>query len=66
MPVSPVDHVEAALERLTLQDIHDLPPRRRQQLAELCFHWFQLCDGKTYRVVETGVLGDLKDGRGRQ
>jgi hypothetical protein len=59
MPLTVVDHAEAALERLTLQDIADLPPARRRKLADLCWHWFQLADGHRYRVVETGKLADL-------
>jgi hypothetical protein len=58
MPTA-VDHAEAALERLSLADVHALPPAHRRRLAELCFHWFQLCEGRTYRVVETGELADL-------
>jgi hypothetical protein len=44
--MSPVDHVEAALERLTLQDIAALPPARRSRFRELLWHWHMLASPK--------------------
>jgi hypothetical protein len=60
---SAVDHAEAALERLTLEDVERLPPARRSRFRELCWHWFQLAEKP--EEPKAGVLGELKDGRGR-
>ena len=64
MPTA-VDHVEAALERLTREDIAVLPPARRQRLRTVLGTWKLLCDDLVQPKPTKGVLGELKDGRRR-
>jgi hypothetical protein len=44
MPIPAVDHLEAALARLTREDIAALPPSRRQRLKAALGTWECLCD----------------------
>jgi hypothetical protein len=67
MPTA-VDHVEAALERLTLQDIHELPPVRRRHLQTTLGAWACLC-GDTTKIEKVlkcteaaGVVAQLNNG----
>jgi len=57
-----VDHAEAALERLTMQDIHALPPARRSRFRELLRHWHMLASPKPAEP-KAGVLAQLKGER---
>lgn len=64
MPTA-VDHVEAALARLTRADIAALPPARRQRLQGMLESWGLLCDDLV-QPPKSGVLADLQNGSGRQ
>lgn len=69
MPTA-VDHLEAALARITREDIAALPPARRKQLQATLGAWECLCDDLAQRKPNgtqpdtgprsAGVLADLK------
>jgi hypothetical protein len=59
-----VGHVEAALARLTREDISALSPVRRAQLADRLRHWWQITLEKQHGLnPRAGVLTDLQNGR---
>ena len=60
MPTA-VEHVEAALERLTVEEIAALPPARRLRLNTKLAAWARLCAEK--RQPKSGVLMDLQNGK---
>ena len=77
MPTA-VDHAEAALELLTLEDIAALPPARRSRFRELLWHWHTLAspkpaepkdetfvnrDGRTVPAFSDGILAELAKGK---
>ena len=57
-----VDHVEAALARLTREDIAALPPARRERLKAQLAAWACLCDKLVQPKPNGGVLTLLKKG----
>jgi hypothetical protein len=61
-----VEHVEAALERLTREDIAKLPPHRRRRLQATLGAWECLCDDILHPKPVNGVLADLKQGNRSQ
>jgi hypothetical protein len=69
-----VDHVEAALERLTRGDIAALPPARRKRLQAMLSAWQCLCDDIASDRIEkilkcttaAGVVAQLNQGERSQ
>jgi hypothetical protein len=64
MPISAVDHVEAALERLTSEDIAALSPARRARLRATLTMWECLCHEKVQsepKPPRLYVTGDAQE-----
>jgi hypothetical protein len=68
MPTA-VDHLEAALARITREDIATLPPERRRRLQATLGSWSCLCDDLVQpkpngplakSAAKPGVLSDLQ------
>lgn len=62
MPTA-VDHVEAALARLTREEIAALSPARRERLKGALGAWECLCSELVQPRPRSGVLGDLENGK---
>jgi hypothetical protein len=66
--MNPVDHLEAALARLTREDVAALPPARRRRLQATLGAWECLCDDILHQEQrpKAGLLAELRDGSGRE
>ena len=62
MPLTPIDHLEAALARIIREDIAALPPARRERLKAQLATWELLCDELVQPKPNSGVLNRLKKG----
>jgi hypothetical protein len=60
MALTPIDHLEAALARLTREDIAALPPARRQRLRATLGAWECLCCELVQPRWPNGILADLQ------
>jgi molybdopterin-guanine dinucleotide biosynthesis protein A len=63
MPISAVDHLEAALARIRREDIAALPPARRERLKAQLGEWECLCDELVQPKPTAGVLAALRAGQ---
>jgi hypothetical protein len=62
------DRLIAALWALSREQIDALPPAERRRLVEALDHALRIAKGEDAVVARarSGVLADLRDGRGRQ
>jgi hypothetical protein len=63
--VTNIDRVTALLEAVGSQAVDALSPAERQRLADGCRRVLQLAEPKP-APPKTGVLADLRNGRGSQ
>jgi hypothetical protein len=74
MPISIADRIVALITSMQPEAIASLPPAERRRLADHCRHVVALCDLKHKTAKDAqeatspkaGVIGDLRDGRGRE
>jgi hypothetical protein len=64
--MTPVDHLEAALERVTEQDLAALPPALRRRLYAKLGSLQSILDELSKPRPKSGLLAELRDGGGRE